>query len=91
MKRFSSKLFKRIIIFSVSLFILLFIFRLGYGYTLKIDAQKENDIYFDSFSSDNKKNYATTKSFKDDISGSYDLESQDAGVDQKYEKIAKQI
>lgn len=88
MSRIFSKKAKRIYIILFFAFALLFLFRLGYGYTLDVDSVIENEIYFDSFSSDNKKNYASD-GYK---SGKLEMDqglSEPSGIDQKYEKIAE--
>jgi hypothetical protein len=85
-----SKKAKRIYVILFLAFILLFAFRLGYGYTLDVDSVIEDQIYFDSFSNDNKKNYASEGYNK---SGKADMQvqgiSQTSQVAQKYEKIAE--
>ncbi len=88
MSRIFSKIAKRVYIILFIAFALLFLFRLGYGYTLDVDSVIEDEIYFDNFSSDNKKNYASD-GYK---SGKFDMDqglSQNVSVDQKYEKIAE--
>lgn len=88
MSRIFSKTAKRIYLSLFIAFALLFMFRLGYGYTLDVNSVIEDEIYFDNFSSDNKKNYASD-GYK---SGKFDMDqglSQNVSVDQKYEKIAE--
>ncbi|NOQ74626.1 MAG: DUF4349 domain-containing protein [Crocinitomix sp.] len=90
MSRLLSKKAKRIYFILFIVFALLFVFRIGYGYTLDVDSVIEDEIYFDSFSSDNKKNYASDgyKSGKFDMDMDQGLTAS-SGVDQKYEKIAE--
>lgn len=78
---------KRFYLFLTVVFILFFLFRLGYGYTLDIQDNVEPSVSFDSFSSDNKKNYASNeyKGEKFEIM----QESSVGQVDQKYEQIAE--
>ncbi len=82
MKNTFTKRFKKLIIWLVTLFVILFVFRLLYGYTKTFNNTTSNDIqYFEAFSS-LKKNYATKK---------YQVQSSSTAqfVDQKYEKIAE--
>jgi hypothetical protein len=88
MSRFFSKRAKRIYLILFLIFVVLFLFRLGYGYTLKVDGQQREVIYFDNFSSDNKKNYASDD-FKMDKGYSNQQVDIPATTSQKYEKIAK--
>lgn len=55
MSHLLSKRFKQLMLFFSLLFILLFLFRLGYGYVVVSDDQVVDEVYFDDFSSDNKK------------------------------------
>jgi len=91
MNRIFTKKFRNIVLILIALFILLFCFRLGYGYTLKVEEVQQEEVSFDYFES-SKNNYASDKysnekvSFKDDLGfASPQIVSV---VDQKYEKIA---
>ncbi len=75
---------KRVIIFLVAIFVIMFAFRLWYGYSLKTNDGQGQTQFFDNISS-SRKNYATKK---------YEVKSSVASksavrVDQKYEKIAE--
>lgn len=91
MSHLLSKRFKQLMLFFSLLFILLFLFRLGYGYVVVSDDQVEDEVYFDDFSSDNKKNYASDKSYRSEKEiAQQESQSLSPGeVGQKYEKIAK--
>ena len=72
---------KKLILWFIVGFVLLFTFRLMYGYTKNIEERERSNRFFSSVSG--KRNYASTK---------YKLakmEQQKASVDQKYEKIAE--
>ena len=94
MNRILTKKFKNLVLILIGLFVLLFAFRLGYGYTLKIEDDYQESVDFDYFES-GKQNYASSKYDKGDIKGNmqYDVAEVDfdggASVDQKYEKIAE--
>ena len=94
MNRILTKKFRNLVLILIGIFILLFAFRLGYGYTLKIEDDFQESVDFDYFES-GKQNYASSKYDKGDIKGNmqYDVAEVDfdggASVDQKYEKIAE--
>lgn len=96
MNRIFTKTFKRILLSSIIIFVLLFLFRLGYGYTLTPGEEYSGGPSFDSFES-SKRNFASDDYIgkKDDMKGDYDATEEFqsspepiATVDQKYEKIA---
>lgn len=87
MSKLFSKKARRIYSIMAAVFLLLFLFRLGYGYTLKIEPPSESNVTFGYFSNDSKKNYASND-YKSGMSETYQ-ESVGTAVDQKYEKIAK--
>ncbi len=88
MTRIFSKQAKRIYLILAALFLLLFIFRLGYGYTLAVSETDEDYVSFDSFSTDNKRNYASDDYKSDKLDVGYTQESN-IQPSQKYEKIAE--
>lgn len=75
---------KRIILLLILGFILLFGFRLYYGYTLKTTSYSPNPTYISDFGSTMRQNIATKK-YKSSISAAIPTAT---AVDQKYEKIA---
>lgn len=83
MQPFKSKL-KRLILFLILGFIILFFFRLMYGYTTTPDDHSTENIFFQSIG-DVKRNYAS-KEYK---VRSNTAEISAIKVDQKYEKIAE--
>jgi len=87
MSRLFSRKARRIYYIMAAVFLVLFLFRLGYGYTLKIESPGESNVTFGYFSNDSKKNYASNE-YKSGMSETYQ-ESAGIAVDQKYEKIAK--
>jgi hypothetical protein len=92
MNRIFTKRFRNIVLLLALLFIVLFLFRLGYGYTLKIEDEPTEEVSFDYFES-GKQNYASDS--KDmgyyDKGGSYESPEPQSTLafDQKYEKIAE--
>jgi len=88
MTRIFSKKAKRIYLILAALFLLLFIFRLGYGYTLTVSETDENNVSFDSFSTDNKRNYASDDYKSENLDVGYSSQSN-FQPGQKYEKIAE--
>jgi hypothetical protein len=92
MNRIFTKRFRNIVLLLVLLFVVLFLFRLGYGYTLKIEDASKEEVTFDFFES-GKQNYASDS--KDmgyfDKEGSYESPEPQSTLafDQKYEKIAE--
>lgn len=75
---------KKFIIWLVFGFIILFIFRFMYGYTLKFDNVNNQTEFFENISN-SKRNYAS-KEYK---VKQYDASQPNVKVDQKYEKIAE--
>ena len=75
----------KIIFLFIGLFLLLFVFRLGYGYTLNVQNQSSGQNYFSSLQ-DVRRNYASKK-FKVSKSNSNGAAGP-ISVDQKYEKVA---
>ena len=57
MNRIFTKKFRNIVLILIGLFIVLFCFRLGYGYTLKVEEVQQEEVNFDYFES-SKNNYA---------------------------------
>lgn len=93
MNRIFTKRFRNILLLLIALFVILFLFRLGYGYTLKPGDEAMEEVTFDYFESD-KRNFASDKKIfdKDGYSDSqYETNASEpiATVDQKYEKIAE--
>lgn len=94
MHRIFTKRFRNIVLLLLALFIILFAFRLGYGYTLKPEQAQEEEVFFDFFEN-SKRNYATdNKKFdKEGLSqNEYEYQSPTPEFDapeQKYEKIAE--
>ncbi|MBI3136145.1 MAG: DUF4349 domain-containing protein [Bacteroidetes bacterium] len=92
MKRLFTKRFRIIVLIFLAVFVLLFLFRLGYGYTLTPGDTQSSEPTFDYFESD-KRNYASDdiKSEKYESSSGNEMESFEpiAATDQKYEKIAE--
>ena len=94
MNRILTKKFRNLVLILIGIFFLMFAFRLGYGYTLKIEEDQNDYADFDYFES-SKDNYATSK--YDKMSSKEDLSFQSpepdfdgvTTVDQKYEKIAE--
>lgn len=83
MKQTFQKKFKRLITGLIILFISLFIFRLLYGYTIKLDESSNQSHFFEEISNSSR-NYATKKyEIKQGASNQSAIK-----VDQKYEKIA---
>ena len=74
------KQFKKLLFYAFLIFVVLFGFRLGYGYTLKIEDHSSQAHFFESLSNV-KRNYAS-KEYK--VSSNAPIK-----VDQKYEKIAE--
>jgi hypothetical protein len=91
MSHLLSKRFKQLMLIFALLFVLLFFFRLGYGYVVVAEESNEDEVYFEDFSSDNKKNYASDKSYTSEKEmGQQELQTMlPSDVGQKYEKIAK--
>jgi len=95
MNRIFTKKFRNIVLILIGLFILMFCFRLGYGYTMKVEEVQKEEVNFDNFES-TKNNYATDK-YSNDVKWEKDGSSTDYSaapqsalvVDQKYEKIAE--
>lgn len=87
MTKLFSKKYKRYYLILFLAFVVLFLFRLGYGYTLDVNKTNEREVYFENFSSD-KKNYAT-KDFKSEKFQAQQDMPASVPTDQKYEKIAK--
>ncbi len=82
MKTFIKKRFKKTIAILISLFAVLFFFRLLYGYQTVTEPTISNVVYdMVDFSSENRKNYATKKHL-------FNTGMTPVSVDQKYEKIA---
>jgi hypothetical protein len=84
MKPQFKKRLKKLILWSVLIFAVLFVFRFLYGYTKPIDTNPNQTTFFDNISN-SKRNYATKK---------YNVKSKNTPqtstkVDQKYEKIAE--
>jgi predicted nucleic acid-binding Zn-ribbon protein len=84
MKQAFKKRLKKVIFWLIIVFVVLFIFRLMYGYTKNFDDTPNQTQFFDNISN-SKRNYATKK---------YEVKSSTANqsaikVDQKYEKIAE--
>jgi hypothetical protein len=97
MNRILTKKFRNLVLILIGIFCLMFAFRLGYGYTLKIEEGQSDYADFDYFDS-GKQNFASTNYNKGwDKGGKLDLDYNssapdfDGGtsVDQKYEKIAE--
>lgn len=91
MQRIFTKRFRNIVLLLIGLFVILFLFRLGYGYTLTPGDEEMEEVTFDYFESD-KRNFASDKKFFEKESSDYTVENQlepIATVDQKYEKIAE--
>ena len=82
MKPAFKKRFKKILLTFLAIFCVLFLFRLAYGYSLKIETEYSGSEYFGSIAS-SKRNYAS-KEYK--IKSAQHSPSM---VDQKYEKIAE--
>ncbi len=82
----TTKRFRNIFLILIGLFVLLFLFRLGYGYTLDVDTEEKESVYFDGFY-DTKFNYASQKN--EIISGKGAYNKKTITYDQKYEKIAE--
>jgi len=81
--KFKGRLFK-LIAFLLIMFLILFLFRLCYGYTKSIDTNPRQTRFFESISN-TKRNYASKKYEMKSASNTQALVS----VDQKYEKIAE--
>jgi len=84
MKQTFKKRLKKLIFWLIIIFVILFIFRLMYGYTKTFDDTPNQTQFFDNISN-SKRNYATKK---------YKVKSNNSNqsaikVDQKYEKIAE--
>ncbi|WP_299314808.1 DUF4349 domain-containing protein [uncultured Aquimarina sp.] len=84
MKQSFKKRLKKLILWLILVFAILFIFRLMYGYTKTFDETPNQSQFFDNISN-SKRNYATKK---------YEVKSGTTNqsaikVDQKYEKIAE--
>ncbi|WP_299256340.1 DUF4349 domain-containing protein [uncultured Aquimarina sp.] len=84
MKQSFKKRLKKLILWLILVFAILFIFRLMYGYTKTFDETPNQSQFFDNISN-SKRNYATKK---------YEVKSGTRNqsaikVDQKYEKIAE--
>jgi hypothetical protein len=79
---FKKRLF-RFILWFLLLFVVLFLFRLGYGYTKKINDNSQQVPFFDNISNF-RKNYASREYKK-----SGNAQQTSMKVDQKYEKIAE--
>ena len=84
MKQTFKRQLKKLIAYLLLVFIILFAFRLTYGYTKKIDDNPRQAQFFDSISNV-KRNYASKK---------YEVKSSNTNqaaikVDQKYEKVAE--
>ncbi len=84
MEQIFKRRFKKLIGYLLSIFLILFVFRLVYGYTKKVDQNPRQTQFFESISNV-KRNYASKK---------YEVKSTNATqslvkVDQKYEKVAE--
>lgn len=80
------KRFKKIFIWGILVFAVIFLFRLAYGYTLKANASQIEgaSVYFETLSN-SRNNYASKKYKRNN---SLDGQNTLIQVDQKYEKIA---
>lgn len=83
MKKTFLKRFRRLFFSLLGIFIVLFFFRLAYGYTIKTNAVDVQSSYLDNLAN-NRKNYASKK-YKTQTNTTNSIP---IGVDQKYEKIA---
>ncbi|MFK7797001.1 MAG: DUF4349 domain-containing protein [Aureispira sp.] len=84
MKQTFKERLRKLIFWLITIFFILFIFRLAYGYTKTFDEMPNQTQFFDNISN-SKRNYATKK---------YEVKSSTTNqsaikVDQKYEKIAE--
>ena len=82
MKPTFKKQLRKLIIWLIAIFVLLFIFRFIYGYTKHIGSETNQTEFFDNISN-SRKNYASKK---------YEVNTSQQSavkVDQKYEKIAE--
>ncbi len=84
MKTTFKRKFKKGIVYSILLFMVLFLFRLAYGYTTTVSSNSQNTTFFQEISS-GRVNYASKK-YK--ISTNANAAQAVVNVDQKYEKIA---
>src|SRR5690606_14214494 len=91
MNRLLLKKFRNLVLILFGVFILFFLFRLGYGNKLKIENEEKEEVYFDYFEN-TKSNYASN-----DYKGKDGLFQNQGEVEfdpiiatgQKYEKIAE--
>lgn len=84
MKQHFKKQLKKYIYWLIALFLILFLFRLGYGYTKTYNQTPSQGLFFDNISNLNK-NYASNN-YEKKLSS---VSQSPIQVDQKYEKIAE--
>lgn len=84
MKQTFKKRLKKGILYLMLLFIVLFLFRLAYGYTVKVNEYAQTDNFFQEIAN-SRVNYASKK-YK--LTGNTNAPQGTVNVDQKYEKIA---
>ena len=84
MKQTFKKRLKKGILYLILLFVALFLFRLAYGYTVKVNEYEQADNFFQDIAN-TRFNYASKK-YK--IVGNTNAPQGAVSVDQKYEKIA---